>query len=161
MCKTRLSSVQAQIARLSGACYCEWDELKAAARRESFHVVAGGDTYFTRWFVARGTLASGDDDSVGQPATCVVFRGVMWRSAEVNSLRVWQQLSQSWPVRFLEREVAPLATGGVVQAHRGIAGMADELSKALAPHLQAHAGALFTLSGKADPSVRACLRQGS
>lgn len=128
--------VQAQIARLSGACYLPWDDLKAAAQRERFHVLAGGDTYFTRWFLARGTF-HGSEAS----ATALFCRGVMWRSTELDSVRVWQALSQSWPAPFLEGKLPPLASGGVVQAHKGIAELSHELAAAVAPHLRGVDGA--------------------
>ena len=50
---------EAQLARLSGLCYLDWDKLKAEAQKEGFTVVAGGDTFFTRWFVAKGRLTGG------------------------------------------------------------------------------------------------------
>jgi hypothetical protein len=51
--------VKAQISRLSGYCYSEWDNLKAAVSAEGLNVVAGGDTYFTRWYIATGKLYGG------------------------------------------------------------------------------------------------------
>jgi hypothetical protein len=161
-------ALQAQIARLSGACYLDWGQLKAAAREDHFDVVAGSDTYFTRWYVARGVLRSGLADGEPEtPVTCVIFRGVMWRSAEVNSLRVWQQLSQSWAAPFMEGELAALAHGGVVQAHAGMAAMAAELQRALTPHLLAHAGAAPTCRLRwrldrfgAKNAIRSCIVNG-
>ena len=100
----------------------------------------GGDTYFTRWYIARGALR-GADNKDAERVTCVVFRGVMWRSAEVNNMRVWQQLSQSWPDPFMKASLQPLAGGGEIQAHKGIAAMAHELHEVLLPHLRAETGA--------------------
>jgi len=51
---------EAQLARLSGLCYySEWETLKTEARREGFEVIAGADTYFTRWYLAKGRLDGG------------------------------------------------------------------------------------------------------
>jgi hypothetical protein len=132
--------VQAQIARLSGACYLAWDDLKLEVDREQFQVLAGDDTYFTRWYIARGVL-NGMEHDTGASVTCVFVRGVMWRSTELDSFRVWQQLSQSWPVRFLEDKVSTMPNGGAIQVHKGIDEMAQELHRVLVPHLRAHPGA--------------------
>lgn len=119
-------------------------------RREKFEVVAGGDTYFTRWYIAQGTLTGGPESAgsgdaeqqSGEPVTLVISRGVMWRNADVDSLRVWQQLSQSWPAPFMHDQVGRMPGGGVVQVHTGIDSMATELLAAIEPHLRNLGGAL-------------------
>jgi hypothetical protein len=158
--------MQAKISRLSGASYHDWDQLKKDIRHEGFEVIAGGDTYFTRWFIAQGAL-NGDygshsgGDSNGrqtherktpspsaQPkkSTFVICRGVMWRAAELNSLRVWRQISQSWPVPFMPEHLSSQAAGGVVQCHKGMGDMALELSRAIEPHLAKIKGVQATLA---------------
>jgi hypothetical protein len=151
--------MQAQIARLSGACYHDWNQLKKDVRHEGFEVIAGGDTYFTRWFIAQGILDGeyGSHTKHGkadprarqlrseidiplpktqcEESTFVICRGVMWSSAELNSLRVWRQLSQSWPVPFMPDHLGSHPSGGIVQCHKGMGDMALELSEAIAPHL--------------------------
>ena len=133
--------LQAQISRLTGACYHEWEDLRQAVRKENFEFVAGGDTYFTRWYIARGRLTDGAGSSAGTsgggaPVTLVVSRGVMWRNADVDSLRVWQQLSQSWPTPLMHETLGRMAGGGVVQVHTGIDRMATELLAEMEPHLR-------------------------
>lgn len=82
-------------------------------------------------------------------ATLHVFmRGVMWRSAELNSARVWHQISQSWAVPFATvRHPGPDVPGSNAQtpteqvtSHKGITDMAHELYGVIWPHIQRHQG---------------------
>ena len=167
-CAQHCAHVQAQLARLSCACYAPWQELRQKVQEEGFQVLAGGDTFFTRWFLARGSFHRPDAaapaatvpssaaaiagssngksaqrgaanrperNNGGQDVTCLVVRGVMWRSAEVNSFRTWQQISRSRPVPLLQGWLGGMATGGAVQVHEGISEMAAELHDALQGHL--------------------------
>lgn len=80
----------------------------------------------------------------------VFFRGVMWRSPEVQTARVWQKLSQSWgkPVPVSvdladTQTTAPddtLETNSGLVAHSGILDMAQELYAEMRPHLLQHTG---------------------
>lgn len=54
---------EAQIARLSALCYMEWKDLQVAAYKEGFQVVAGGDLFFTRWYLAKGVLDTVSPDA--------------------------------------------------------------------------------------------------
>lgn len=75
------------------------------------------------------------------------MRGVMWRSAELDSARVWSQLSQSWAIPFCPQQLArfdPDGNGNASQeqimSHKGITDMADELYGIIWEHLKAHQG---------------------
>ena len=85
----------------------------------------------------------------------VFMRGVMWRSAELNSARVWHQISQSWAIPFAPQKTGPAATDGAsedfgeqVTSHKGITDMAQELCTVIWQHLREHQGELrpFMLS---------------
>ncbi|DBB06614.1 TPA: hypothetical protein ACH3X1_012136 [Trebouxia sp. C0004] len=172
----------AKLARLSGLCYGQPDRLAARLQAEGMQVQAQGQTSFTRWFVASGSLnqpltapsqlphagipekrsmaieASFDDssnsDAEGQMASasvppayidavpsmpsqsdhCVILmRGVVWRSEEVEVMKLWQNLLRFWPVTFADSLVQP---HGALQAHGGMADMAQELYKQLECHIR-------------------------
>ena len=52
-----------------------------------------------------------------QSEHCVILmRGVVWRSAEVEMMKLWQNLLRFWPVTFADSLVQPQ---GALQAHGG------------------------------------------
>jgi hypothetical protein len=57
----------------------DWKDLQAAAGVEGFKVVAGGDLFFTRWYLANGVLNDSNPDAAA-PATGKVL---------ISSHRVW------------------------------------------------------------------------
>eukprot|EP00892_Ulva_mutabilis_P011155 jgi/Ulvmu1/8411/UM042_0118.1 len=153
-----------QIARMSGYCYDEIETLKSSVAQEGLKVIAAGDTYFTRWYIAEGELTGAGTGSPmvamkqsdsSQPRTAarlhIFMRGVMWRSTELNSARVWQQLSQSWAVPFSTPQpgarAPPAGAPGVtVTSHKGVTDMANELFTVLDPYVKAYQGPI-TLAG--------------
>jgi hypothetical protein len=75
----------------------------------------------------------------------------MWRNPEVETVRVWQKLSQSWgvPVTAVglsdDGQVTPdteSETSSGLVAHAGILDMAQELYVEMRPQLLKHSGAL-------------------
>ena len=77
----------------------------------------------------------------------VFMRGVMWRSAELDSARVWTQLSQSWATPFCPEQLARFKPGSIggasqeqIMSHKGITDMAEELYGIIWEHLKAHQG---------------------
>ncbi|DBA99807.1 TPA: hypothetical protein ACH3X3_012346 [Trebouxia sp. C0006] len=173
----------AKLARLSGLCYGQPDRLAARLQAEGMQVQAQGQTSFTRWFVATGSLnqplaapsqlahagvpdrrttaaeahldSSSNSDAEehqtpsarvtpahidatsnmpSQSEHCVILmRGVVWRSEEVEVMKLWQNLLRFWPVTFADSLVQPQ---GALQAHGGMADMAQELYKQLECHIQ-------------------------
>lgn len=80
-----------------------------------------GTTHFTRYYVAR-QAPHGDSEwlSAGrgpQPNPCqfIFLRGVSWRSADLDALRVWQGLMRALPSPFLPHLTSP---PGLLVAHR-------------------------------------------
>lgn len=52
---------------------------------------------------------------------CVVLlRGVVWKSEEVEVMKLWQQLLRFWPVTFADSLVTP---AGALKAHGGTCGL--------------------------------------
>ncbi|KAL3139882.1 hypothetical protein ABBQ38_004176 [Trebouxia sp. C0009 RCD-2024] len=169
----------AKLARLSGLCYGHPEQLAAKLQVEGLQVEAQGQTSFTRWYVASGSLtqplakptqlakpplrrlttadtssesSTESDADEEQPAAssrpdtnsqqlplpeaqhCVVLlRGVVWKSEEVQVMNLWQNLLRFWPVTFADSLVTP---AGALQAHAGMAEMANELYKQLQPHIR-------------------------
>jgi hypothetical protein len=209
-------TVQAQIARLAGYCYSQFDALKENVQEEGLRVIASGDTYFTRWYIATGDITGNvpGEKSITFPskvccsswnrpgelcclealilrrckrkryhaglecwhlqeldapeATLHVFlRGVMWRNPEVETVRVWQKLSQSWGVPLApvsdssESSLAPEASIPAAEsslvAHSGISDMANELYAQLRPLLVNHSGALAVRAWQLRDS-HSCMR---
>lgn len=84
-----------------------------------------GVTHFTRWFVARqaggeataggGWLSGGAQQP--QPSHFIFIRGVSWRSADINALRVWQGLMKAVPSNFLPHLTSP---PDLLVAHRWV-----------------------------------------
>ena len=82
-------------------------------------------THFTRWFVARqaggeataggGWLSGGAQQP--QPSHFIFIRGVSWRSADINALRVWQGLMKAVPSNFLPHLTSP---PDLLVAHRWV-----------------------------------------
>lgn len=82
----------------------------------------------------------------------VFMRGVMWRSAELNSARVWHQISQSWAVPFAMKKSTLESTDArgshssaqapseQVTSHKGITEMAHELYGVIWQHIQQNHG---------------------
>lgn len=137
---------EAQIARLSGHCYRPWDEIKALAAEENFTVLAGGDTYFTRWYLAQGRLSGGPISSADTASStlCLFIRGVMWRSSELDTVRVWQQLAKSWPAAYLpEKMPRQENSNAVVQAHAGMAEMTTQLYEEVVNKIRTFDGPLL------------------
>jgi hypothetical protein len=72
----------------------------------------------------------------------------MWRNPEVETVRVWQKLSQSWGVTAgglsdddqITADAEPETSSGLV-AHAGILDMAQELYEEMRPQLLKHSGA--------------------
>jgi len=79
----------------------------------------------------------------------------MWMAAELQAVRLWQLLSQSWPVDLISEVSASAATGPFtqsdrrIQTHRGMATMAAEVSKQIVPHLKRFPGARTVHWGRA------------
>ena len=60
---------------------------------------------------------SQDSSPAPQPQHCVVLmRGVVWKSEEVEVMKLWQNLLRFWPVTFASNLVQPQ---GALQAHGG------------------------------------------
>ena len=56
-------------------------------------------------------------DMPSQSEHCVILmRGVVWRSEEVEVMKLWQNLLRFWPVTFADSLVQPQ---GALQAHGG------------------------------------------
>lgn len=77
----------------------------------------------------------------------VFMRGVMWRSAELNSARVWHQISQSWAIPFsAQKQDQPPhdsdsgAASDHLTTHKGVTDMAQELYAVIWQHLREHQG---------------------
>jgi hypothetical protein len=75
----------------------------------------------------------------------------MWRAAELQTIRVWQQLSQSWSVPIATNSMQNTLSFGegmakndspeiVVHAHKGMAEMSSELFTEVEPYLRSHRG---------------------
>lgn len=79
-----------------------------------------------RWYVADGVLDRWSDanssgqqsqpESSGRVERVILFRGVVWRSSEVDALRLWQNLMRFWPSAFAENLTNP---PGALLAHAG------------------------------------------
>ena len=73
----------------------------------------------------------------------------MWRNPEVETVRVWQKLSQSWgvPITTVDNADSQATsldtdTDSGLMAHSGILDMAQELYMEMRPIFQEHSGAL-------------------
>lgn len=67
------SPLQAQIARLAGYCYDDFDSLRENVAAEGLRVIASGDTFFTRWYVASGRISGnvpGEDNEATATVRC-------------------------------------------------------------------------------------------
>ncbi len=57
-----------------------------------------------RWYGAEGLVTSdglaGQPDGTGEAAHVVALRGVVWRSADAQVFRLWQDLARFWPAPF-------------------------------------------------------------
>lgn len=94
-----------------------------------------------------GYKTQGETQSRDSANLHVFMRGVMWRSTELNSARVWQQISQSWAVPFYPQLMSQSPNPGgdttpdaTVTSHKGVTDMAHELYAVIEPYLTAHQG---------------------
>lgn len=128
-----------RLAGLSGLAYVPEHELEERLIRHGLELQTYGTTHFTRWFVARKTPAAAaaapEPGSLSaDPAQRFIFlRGVSWRSADLDALRVWQALMRALPTPFLPHLTSPSEQ---LVAHSGVAEMADELFAVLRPHME-------------------------
>lgn len=98
----------------AGLCYLPPDDLEGRLAHHNLQLVGSGVTHFTRWFVARqaggeaggGWLPAGPHGAQ-QPSHFIFLRGVSWRSADLDALRVWQSLLRALPSPFLPHLTAP------------------------------------------------------
>lgn len=111
----------ARLAALSGMAYLPPEELEGRFVSHGLRLQAHGATHFTRWFVARQEPgAAGGPHWLGGPADgrpqqYVFLRGVSWRSADLDALRVWQGLARALPTPFLPHLTSP---PDLLAAHR-------------------------------------------
>jgi hypothetical protein len=105
-----------KLAALSGLCYVPPAELSARLQHAGLELQAHGTTHFTRWFVARQAPAAagaslnsvaGQQPLQSQPQQLIFLRGVSWRSADLDALRVWQGLMRALPSPFLPHLTSP------------------------------------------------------
>ena len=116
-----------KLAALSGLAYAPPAELSARLHHAGLELQAHGTTHFTRWFIARqapsaagtslGGAAAEQQQLVGEggpqlegkgvPQQFIFFRGVSWRSADLDALRVWQGLMRALPSPFLPHLTSP------------------------------------------------------
>ncbi|KAL4452698.1 hypothetical protein ABPG75_008360 [Micractinium tetrahymenae] len=129
-----------RLAAISGLAYVPPEELEHRLERHGLELQAHGTTHFTRWFVARHSAAAPaaaqapTGSLIADPAQRLVFlRGVSWRSADLNALRVWQGLVRALPSAFLPHLTSPPE---LLMAHSGVAEMAEELFGVLRPHME-------------------------
>jgi hypothetical protein len=131
-----------RLAALSGLCYLPAEDLEGRLAAHNLQLVSHGVTHFTRWFVAR---QAGSEAAAGggwlsgsahqpQPSHYIFIRGVSWRAADINALRVWQGLMKAVPSSFLPHMTSP---PDLLVAHSGVAEMAAELFDVLHPHIEA------------------------
>ncbi|KAL4439045.1 hypothetical protein ABPG77_006982 [Micractinium sp. CCAP 211/92] len=128
------------LAAISGLAYVPAEELEHRLERHGLQLQAHGNTHFTRWFVARHSAAApaADQAPPGSLAAdlgqrLIFFRGVSWRSADLDALRVWQGLVRALPTSFLPHLTSPPE---LLMAHSGVAEMAEELFEVLRPHME-------------------------
>ncbi len=122
----------AHFACLSGLAYKSDLELTTQLTRKRLHLVAAGETTFTRWFVAEGTLPSHEDSTTDSttktapPTRALLLRGVDWRGARAtgSTTTLWQSLSRCWPVPLLPTLTRPPEA---LLCHAGVADMAQAL----------------------------------
>lgn len=120
-----------RLAALSGLAYVPPDELAERLQQHGLELQAHGSTHFTRWYVARPSLkavsaaappsaaaaASGGGGSAAAQAASlgaldreqryVFLRGVSWRSADLDALRVWRGLARALPTPFQAHLTSP------------------------------------------------------
>ena len=88
----------------------------------------------------------------------------MWRSAEVNAMRVWQHLSQSWPTDLMAEPSSSTAYRQQpnIQCHRGMATMAAEVAQQISPHIASCPGVvrriLADISARLPRKFHTCCR---
>lgn len=108
-----------KLAAVSGLAYCPSEELSMRLQSQGMQLQAQGNTSFTRWFVARPADAGAASGSPGLPGHAaqqyIFFRGVSWRSADLDALRVWQGLMRALPSPFLPHLTSPPE---LLMAHR-------------------------------------------
>ncbi|KAI3436571.1 hypothetical protein D9Q98_005987 [Chlorella vulgaris] len=126
-----------KLAAVSGLAYCPSEELSMRLQSQGMQLQAQGNTSFTRWFVARPADAGAASGSPGLPGHAaqqyIFFRGVSWRSADLDALRVWQGLMRALPSPFLPHLTS---SPELLMAHSGVAEMAEELYSVLRPHME-------------------------
>lgn len=100
-----------RLAALSGLCYMPPEELEGRLAHHGLQLQARGTTHFTRWFVARQAAEGHGPHWLGsaenQPHQYIFLRGVSWRSADLDALRVWQSLLRALPTPFLSHLTSP------------------------------------------------------
>lgn len=102
-----------KLAALSGLCYVPPADLSARLQHAGLELQAHGTTHFTRWSIARQAPAAAGASLISvagqqpQPQQFIFFRGVSWRSADLDALRVWQGLMRALPSPFLPHLTSP------------------------------------------------------
>lgn len=129
----------AAFARLSGLCYLPRARVGHALSDLHGTLVAAGSTPHTSWIVADCDVPvppeGGASVSSRIPHRCervVLFRGASWNAEQVDAWALWRRLGDFWPADFLPDRTQPR---GALVAHRGIAGILDEVWPSVAPHL--------------------------